>query len=189
MIFNATYALLWLVVVIQALVICVLAHQFAELRKLAGSGSASLSGLPIGTLAPEFRASELLSGKAVASTAFRGRRTVLCFLSPDCHTCRGLAAELSGRDPAELSGLVVYCNAGAAECRRFLADAALAVPVLCMEQADVAGQFLVSSFPVAVVIDAAGRIIAQRYPFSVADLLQWVSTELIEPQAQPLAVT
>ena len=189
MIFGTTYALLWLLALFQALVICVLVRQLADLRRRAEAGLPSENRLPLGSTAPEFRAIDLQSGRAVHSSAFRGRRTLLCFLSADCHTCQKLAADLSMLPAEKLAGLAVYCNGTQDECRRSLPSIAATVPTLHMEQMDVATQFGVAAFPVAVMIDEAWRIAGFRYPSSSNDILSYLSIGLADAPERALELT
>lgn len=167
------HSALWLLVLVQGLIACVLVYQLADLRRLIESGSVVASTqLPIGSVAPSFRATELRSDCAVDSTSFRGRRSVFLFLSIECSQCRKLASQLSKVPSEVLNGLVLFCDGTERGCRNYMSAVAATVPILRNGEADdVITLFRVAGSPVAVIVDENWRIAGFRYPSSLEEVL------------------
>ncbi len=169
--FASTYALLWVVVLFQAFVIVVLARQMVQLRLHDSSQTQARNTLPLESEAPKFQARNLRTGEIFDSMALRGRRTVLCFLSAECHACRKVAGDFIGLTGPSLQGIVLYCNAAQDACRRLLSAVPEDVLLLMSKGDDVPALFQLSGFPTAVVLDENGRILAFRTASGVADLI------------------
>jgi hypothetical protein len=181
--FGSTYVMLWGVVLLQGFILVVLARQMVILRGQVAPGVPERSPLPLQSRAPEFQALDMRSGRRVQSVELHGMRTVLCFLSADCHTCRSVAAGFSHIPLQSTHGLVVYCTATAERCRTLLAAAPATLPVLMRDDADVAELFQLSGFPTAVVLDEQWRVAAFRSITGVEELL----AELSDPRSSQAA--
>lgn len=189
MLTNLSIGLLWLVAIIQGAVIIALVHQLAALRSIANAGAPVLSNLPIGSLAPEFSATELLSNRALHSSSFRGHRVAICFMNADCHVCRGLAFELSQKSADALAGLVIYYDGIVSSVGAAFQALAGKVPVLCKDKSDVSMQFGLDQFPVTVVIDETWRIAATSHPLRADDLLASLTEPPVHTRATASALT
>lgn len=182
---GATYILLWVLVIIQAILIVTLVHQVSVIRHRIESGdySSSFSPLPIGSLAPDFSAIDMRSGKRVHSSSFQGKALVLLFLSTDCSVCRNLAHELNQLATDRFGNLVVYCNGAARGCQILLSVLSSTLPVLRKDSENVATAFALSGFPVAVLLDETWKIVGFRYPTRVANVLELLAYDGITHRA------
>jgi thiol-disulfide isomerase/thioredoxin/uncharacterized membrane protein YphA (DoxX/SURF4 family) len=113
-------------------------------------------GLPMGTAAPEVELPSL-DGKRVSLAELRGRDTLLLFWNPDCGFCRSmhddvLAWEKSANGDAPQ---LVVVSSGDAESTREEGFSSL---VLLDESFSTAGAFNANGTPMAVLVDAEGRI-------------------------------
>ena len=113
-------------------------------------------GLPVGTEAPDV-ALPSLDGNRVSLTDLRGRDTLLLFWNPDCGFCRSMHDDLvaweqsrNGQGPQ-----LVVVSSGDEESTR--AEGFLSL-VLLDEEYAAGGAFGANGTPMAVLVDAKGRI-------------------------------
>jgi hypothetical protein len=149
-------ALLWIAVLMQAVVICVLIRHLGVLRNRADAMQVE-TWLPAGTPAPDFSATDMRSGATVHGLDYAAS-AVFCFVSSDCGTCRLLATDIARQTPAELEHVVVCCVGTHSVCREFLATMPANVPVLLADDVEVGSGFRISSWPVAVAFDETAKI-------------------------------
>jgi thiol-disulfide isomerase/thioredoxin/uncharacterized membrane protein YphA (DoxX/SURF4 family) len=113
-------------------------------------------GLPVGTTAPEIELPSL-DGKSVALAELRGRDALLLFWNPDCGFCRSMHDDLLAWERSrngEAPELVVV-SSGDEESTR--AEGFQSI-VLLDEDYDAGGAFGANGTPMAVLLDADGRI-------------------------------
>jgi hypothetical protein len=165
-------ALLWIIVIAQALAIAILVRQLAEVEALARVHKYVKSQpLRPGTIAPDFQALDLQSDQIVDSARWRGRGIVLLFVSPACHLCKKVLAELSSASPATLANLVVYCDDEEGKCAGYLAGLDRKATLLTRQAAtDVSYLYRVTAFPVAVSIDERWIVTDVRNVTTLADV-------------------
>lgn len=183
--FISTYALLWVVAIAAAVMICVLVRQVAALRnEVATTQPAPRGLLPLGSAAPEFSVVDLRSGAAVDSVHLRGRRTVLCLLSSGCSTCLQLSEALAQLDLKAYPSLALYCHGEADTCREHLSRIAESVPILGLGSPDLPTLFRAAGLPTAIILDEAWKIVGYRYPIAPIDVIE----SLAEPAVQRTAM-
>lgn len=174
-VFLVAHIGLYLVVVLEALAICVLYHKNTELLNLSmrGGGSSDL----MGSQYAQFEALDVRSENVVSSSDILNQRTNILFVSSDCFVCQKLINELGGRcryfvDRLDSCKLIIYCQGSFRGCARFLAELDANILTLSAHERDVAALFSVRTPPVLVEIDhPSGRIVNYTYPFSVDDFL------------------
>jgi peroxiredoxin/uncharacterized membrane protein YphA (DoxX/SURF4 family) len=147
-------------------------------------------GLPVGSVAPEFRLRDLDGQTLTLSTLLAcGKPVMMLFTDPDCGPCTVLMPEISQwqqQHPDRLS--IALISAGTLEANRANADAHGLRKVLLQERYEVAEAYLFAGTPSAVLVDAAGRVAS---PLSagaeaIRSLLRWA---VIEPAPLPLLPT
>jgi len=117
------------------------------------------TGIPIGEPAPEFTLPDL-EGRPMSLADFRGRPTLLVFWNPGCGFCTDMLAELRERDTAaheDRGPALVLVSTGDPATNRTLN---LHAPVLLEETPAVGPAFGVSGTPMAVLVDAEGRVVS-----------------------------
>jgi peroxiredoxin len=152
----------------------------------AGAPSTDASGLPLGTLAPDFELSDL-TGIRHKLSDFRGKNLLLVFFNPQCGYCTKMAAELAAL-PVEQSGQrpvpIVITTGDAEENRKLVATYGIRCLVLLQEQMEVAAKYRASGTPMGYRIDTAGRI-ASELAVGAEPLLQLatLASDPIKPDA------
>ena len=113
-------------------------------------------GLPIGTDAPALELPSL-EGETVALASLRGRETFLVFWNPDCGFCRSMHEDLTAWETSAngVTPRLVVISSGDVESTRAEGFASL---VLLDESFDAGSAFEANGTPMAVLLDAEGRI-------------------------------
>lgn len=129
------------------------AHQ----NNANGSRSTGTTPLPVGTLAPTFTLSDAHDAE-VRLEDYRGREALVVFWNPSCGFCQRLLPDLEGweRDQNEATSpqLLIVSTGSAAQN----GELSLRSPVLQDSKSSVMARFGVSGTPIAILIDADGRI-------------------------------
>lgn len=130
-----------------------------ELQKAQQRGGGGL--LPVGSLAPAFRLTEVTTRETLDLQALRGKPVILKFWATWCGVCRDempaierVAAEAAGR-----FHLVSIAQDAPAKLARFIAQRQIGFPVLLDASGRVHRAYRVDSLPTTVIIDAEGRIV------------------------------
>ena len=114
-------------------------------------------GLPIGAIAPEFKAKDLAGNDA--SLADLDVPLLLLFVSPSCTPCRGLIPEFE-QWLQDLSGKVkiAFITSGSAEENRAKFGEAISGSMYLQQAREIATEFRAQWTPSAIFIDGNGRI-------------------------------
>jgi len=187
--FMASYTALWLLVAFLALVAIGLLQQVTTLRRtLAEAGFRQYTPLVIGSVAPAFSAIDGHSGKKRTSNTLYSRTSLVVFVSPQCSTCRSLVYSLPSQSEADSYSIVTVCKGNESECRDFLDRLDPGMPFLFDSDGEIGELYGVSSYPTAVVVDAAGRVRGYGYPGRPKDFKELVATALreVDSHANPL---
>jgi hypothetical protein len=167
---EVTHAALWIVLGLQGLFICFLVKELAEIRQITQGGTQVQDGLPLGSKAPHFAASDLRSGRAVDSSTFVGTRVAMLLLTPDCGECRRLSGQLHGAAPSLAGQFIVFCHGATRRCQHLLSKLPASVAVLVDEHIDLADAYKVRGFPALIVLDEQWQIAGHGYPYQIADI-------------------
>jgi peroxiredoxin len=138
------------------------------MAKLAGG--LSTRGLPIGSNAPIFEATDHLSDQRVGVQIFRGRGGVILFLTPTCPMCADLVSKLVGAEPNQVAVLLAICRSGRTSCVGFLSQLNRKFRTLVDETGETAKMYDVTAFPTAVVVDSELKIRAYGHPKDLVDI-------------------
>ncbi len=113
----------------------------------------------VGDPAPAFSLSDL-SGKRVALADFRGSKTLVLFWNPGCGFCERMLDDLRAWEAHPPTGApkLLVVSTGSVEANQALG---LRAPVLLDEHMRVGGTFGASGTPMAVLVDAEGRIASE----------------------------
>ena len=119
------------------------------------------SGDDTGQLMPKFTAITI-DGQRFTNDAVKGKVVLLQFWATWCQYCRRdqEAVDVVWREFSDKGLLVLAVNAGESrkKVRRYLADSPRAVPIVLMENTNLAALFDARAYPLYVLIDADGRI-------------------------------
>lgn len=170
-----SYAVLWLVIVVQTLVMFEMLRQIGLLRRRMPPEPGALlvgEGLPRGTPAPTIASQDVWSGASVDEQQLRGRMALLAFLSPGCASCHALAPELRqfARDNAQDVEVVVICPANGTDCLNFAKQYALDMPILPDEDQLICHAYQVQRTPSATLLDADGYVRIHGIPNNLSQL-------------------
>jgi methylamine dehydrogenase accessory protein MauD len=157
-----TFALLWLVIIVMAVVIWALARQIGVLHeRIAPAGALSLqNGLAIGGAAPVVTV-ELTSGQTqtIGRENVNGRSTLLFFFSPTCPICKELLPVIkhSTRSERDWIDVVLAGDGELAAHQQILRDQHMEDFALTLApQLGIAYQ--VSKLPYAALVDSNGQL-------------------------------
>lgn len=167
--FLVSYALLWVLVVFQTLLVIGLVKALYERRDAGEAPTATESSEMAGKPLPAFEVEDVL-GNRIASTALTKRDTALLFVSPDCTSCAVTLQELQALVGRMEGEVVVFCLSAADRCASLAHRYELSVPVVCDSERRIADMLHVSATPTAVLITAGGRIESYGHPMSAEDL-------------------
>ncbi len=173
--FGLTYTVLWVLIVVQGGVIIALIRELSELRAHVGKGVAVAGDqpIPIGSRAPRFTATDIVSTKSVSSRELSRSRPVHLFLSTECKLCSRIGASLSALRGDALERLAVYCVGHEAECRPRLVSLASVVPSFLVARKEVS-RFRFTGFPAMATFDSEGKIMDIRYPTDATAIGQYL---------------
>lgn len=110
----------------------------------------------IGTSAPAFSLPDL-KGEFVALSSYRGDSTLLIFWNPDCGFCQKMLPDLQAweTNPPQGAPRFLIISRGTAEANRAMG---LRSPVLLDEDGNVSRLFGANGTPMAIVVDAQGKV-------------------------------
>lgn len=155
--FLVSYAVLWLLVGFQTLVLVGMVVALQRLQAgVPGGRSADSHGLPYGSEVPEFRARDL-AGVTLTSEDLRGRLTALLFVTPTCSSCHTALEDMTGLEHKALGNVVVIARGSHAEVETLASTYGLRRTVLDTD-GRIAEAFDISRVPMAVLVDRNGRI-------------------------------
>jgi len=141
------------------------------LSRLAIAGVALLMcGVAVGIDArqpmPVFRATTL-DGQKYSNESVKGKVVLLQFWATWCRYCRGDqdAVDTVAREFADRGLLVLAVDAGESKrtVKQYLANSPRAVPIVLMENTNLAAMFAAKSYPLYVLIDADGKIAGELH--------------------------
>ncbi len=178
--FGLSFALLWVVVVLEAAVLQeVLRGTAAIRRRYSGSRETEPRQLVSGTPAPEFIAKVFGSKQTIGTSDLNGHSTILLFISPH-DKASPLYDELALGTHAlwhKAHGrLYLVCSGSEQSCRRLMRDHPVEgfdrghVPLILDEDRSMAESFLVKTTPLAVMLDEEARVSRYGHPRSSGEI-------------------
>jgi hypothetical protein len=192
--FNASYALLAGLAVLQAIILNRILRETLRLRRLYVSRidklkELLLDQLPKGAPAPEFTAPLLSTGELINPARFNGHESMLLFVNPDMpspfYPQLPFAAHSWWHDTE--GHLYIVCNGREESCRTFVKEhliesfAGHEVPVILDEDGAITRSFLVKEFPQVVSLNEDVRV--GRYGSPVPN--KEAEPEVNEAQPEP----
>jgi hypothetical protein len=162
--FYTSYALLWALVTLQAMVLLEVLRRVSRLKRDIFDSMPAVvrdERLKSGTPAPDFAVRELASGKTVRPGDLVGEPSLLLFLDPERvrerfsdrwlrNTLAGLGAKAEGK-------LYLVCDDSAA-IGRLTRGYSLELPVLLDDNGELRQKFRITARPTAVMLDEAVRV-------------------------------
>ena len=110
---------------------------------------------------PSFKATTM-DGQKYTNDTVKGKVVLLQFWATWCKYCRGDqdAVDKISREFADKGLLVLAVDAGESKrtVKQYLAKSPRAVPIVLMENTNLAAMFAAKSYPLYVLIDAEGKI-------------------------------
>lgn len=180
-VFDLSYLLLWLVVLIQSVVIIELLRQIGIFRLRLGDEAGALiepATLERGRPAPPFSLSDPRAGQPVTQQALKGQRSLVVFMSPSCSPCRSLAADLPrfARYYPEIR-LLGFCSGPGDSCLSFIDEFKFPFPVLIDDRQEVSQAYGANRTPHALLFDEDARVLIQGVPANWKQLEHLVAEE------------
>lgn len=156
-----SYLALWLLVALEGVALLVLAHAVGSIY-LSSRQAIERDGLPIGSAAPSFEASDV-AGKAVTLADLLGSWLVLLFATPACQVCRRMLPELGEfAETVRGSANVVLAVRGSIdEAGLLAAGLPSSVQVLAIGAHGPSEKYRVRVSPYVNIVDATGMIRAK----------------------------
>lgn len=177
---------LCLLVVFQGFLILGLFGQISDLERLVRAGRFVTEGdsLPIGSLAPQFLATETFSGRDVGTSSLAGQGGAILFISCDCAVCKELVDDIHTGPKSKLPSLIVVSICARASKSDFLKSLEGRIPCISTNVESVVEVFHVSGFPTAVVVDSDLKIRGYGHPHDLNALKALVrfNTEQAAPK-------
>ena len=162
--------LLWTLVIVHSILIVYLIGLLGRLHSSSPAGSQALAGRAL----PAVSFSDLRQNLGVDSSVFRGYRTALLFISPDCRSCRVLLSELTSRWTEGADRLAVVCVGPSRNCTSLTQDVPKHVMLLQADNDEIAETLGFLQFPMSVVMGHALLVDAVFSPGSANDVLDHV---------------
>lgn len=180
-IFYVSYALLWLLVVFESVLVLGLARAVS--RRAPQPQSASKNGLPggshpkIGQPVPHFSAIDV-SGRKVDEGSLPRSLSALLFVTPSCTTCMASLDEVNALHAKVDGSLVIVCRGGLEDCRHLREAYQLnGVPILVDQDRAVSNAFDVQVTPTAVLVGSTGLIRTYGHPMAKDELARLIEEE------------
>jgi thiol-disulfide isomerase/thioredoxin len=165
----------------------------------AASVTAGSTGPPIGSIAPEFKAHNLITRKSTPLSSQRGKVVILTFWATWCAPCRReipileRAQQLVGKDRLTVFAVIYRDTADENEIYRVARD--WPINVIEDRNAWIADHYAISSVPHLFIIGRDGKILASHLGYgdrSVEDLVKDINQALadqppVERDASPIA--
>lgn len=178
--FLPAFVVLWAIVLFQALIILGLVRTVRELQTVVESGRLPRR-LPVGTVSPDFRGSDLRTGAEIDSSELIGRELVILFLSDGCPTCRRLADGTRHVPVEPGQARIAVCHGGAREASTFVDLLASDISVLADSDGAVFSAFAITGTPAVVVVDETGTVARSGGPRHSIELAALLSTARDQP--------
>lgn len=172
-VWAASYVALWAVVGLLSFVSLGLLRQLGLIQMRIGLDQGALitkEGLERGTPAPDFEAIDVVSGETVRLSQYRGRRTVIVFLTTGCLACRELVPHLNqvARDEQGRITFLTVCYGDLPSCLFFTKTYKLETRMLADPTNAIAESYQIDVTPFTFLIDENGvvlfRGIANNWP-------------------------
>lgn len=169
--FELSFALVWGVVLLEALVLRETLAEVVRIARLQGSAQHSEGTLPAqlrkGTPAPEFITSPLEADQALRTSDLKGRSTIILFISPResaSPAYEKLAASIHALWHRSQGQFYLICSGAERPCRNLLRDYAVKgvgpgrIPLILDENRTIADSFMISATPMAVMLDEDAQV-------------------------------
>jgi hypothetical protein len=190
LIFEITYAVLWLLTLIEAVALRRALRQVVVMKRRYAARNPRQEGLRAGTRAPRFTAARLDGEGRLTGAELKGRDYMLLFVSPAQAASplyQGLYDGIHGLWHKADGRLYIVCQGDQESCRDFLRDGLVAAPVAWDPRGTIARRFHVTTTPQAVMVDEQGRILRYGRPLSPEELIQDEEERRRELAAQGIA--
>lgn len=180
-IFIASYAVLWVLVVVMAVLLLLVYRHFGLIAVSTGEGH-DRDGLPLGRAAPSISGVNR-DNTRLEWTPSRGRHTLLVFALPGCEPCEQIAAYLGplGRKTQQLPFDLVVAATGRGDAVQAL-EQSVGAGVECIgdDGSGAMRNYEVKVTPFAFVLDIDGKIVAKGNCSTAARLRQLLMKARLE---------
>jgi peroxiredoxin len=156
-----SYALLWLLVLGQTLVLLgavrLIQRLVVEVERFEGQGAVN------GRQAPSFRGEDI-AGRSVDSADFHGRSRALLFVSAHCPSCVTTLDEVAALSVRARGPVIAICRDTHARCAELVSNHQLDIQVVVDAAGEITDLYEVTSVPTAVLIGPTGNITFYGHP-------------------------
>ncbi len=191
--FHLSYAGLWFVALILAVLVTVMVSQFSALLRLAETydNQGILAGarqLTSGAALRSFGGRDIRSGAIRTSDEWLGAPFVVVALSPTCGACKTFVSELlsTGDVIAGKESVIGICVGDKSACETSSFAAVRSIPVLTVAEADVP-EMVVTGLPLAIAVRADGIVTDVRHPTAVSEVAAMLAALRDEDRQETLA--
>lgn len=157
-----SYAALWAILVLLVLLVLGLARELGAVHQRLGAPGALLSdaGLDIGSTAPDFKATEIPSGREVTFAAASGRDSLVVFLATNCGPCQELLPRLEAgwEEWQRRVGMYVVYEGRETEILAVVEETKTHIPLLADSLSRIRQGFGFPPTPYAFLVDGAGAV-------------------------------
>lgn len=164
-IWIASLVALWILVLFLAYLLAGALRQIGLFQLRLGDDPGALitdTGLPRGTVAPDFEAADRETGQPKRLSELPAHPQLLLFLSPSCLACRKLLPhlkEIVKTRKREFDFVVICTGADLHACRQFANDYSVDGQVLVDESGRIAKAYEATLTPFAYLLDYQRRIL------------------------------
>jgi thiol-disulfide isomerase/thioredoxin len=141
---------------------------------------AASSGPVVGTLAPDFKARNILTGESIPLSSQRGKIVILTFWASWCGPCRRElpilenAQQLVGKDKMTVFAVSYRESPDAQPALRKLASA-VHINIIEDRNSWIAGHYAISGIPHLFLIDREGKVVANHLGYGDRSLQELVA--------------
>lgn len=158
-----SYVALWILVILLTVIVLGLVRQLGVIYVRLGSEENLLStreGLDIGTIAPDFRASDVAHNREISLADLKGRSCIFVFVSPDCQPCRELMPHLTSFHKSRNGkvNLVLFSQSDPQASLELANAHKLSIPVISDPEGGFLKLYHVRATPFAYHLDADGIV-------------------------------
>jgi peroxiredoxin len=155
-VFYASYAVLWAVVFLQALVLVGLIRHVFQANEPTRTQQER-------RLAPPIQGVDTRGGP-VDSQNYIGLSWAVLFVSPSCTSCYTTVAELKALSRKAEGRLLMVCRGSAEDCSRFVEQETIDFKTVADVDDRISRAYAVTAVPIAALVDPDGYIQTYGYP-------------------------
>jgi thioredoxin-related protein len=165
-VFWLSFVLLWIIALF------LLGATLTLTAHIRNGVQSPLETIRTGEVMPTFEATNETRRIKVSDTDFKGKRTLILFVSSTCNRCQDMAGDFGLLTPQSGVKCLVACVGDSVDCDHYYASANAFATVVHDRRGKLAKIFRAGSSPTAMVFDENGRLEVNVSPSGVRQLAQ-----------------